>query len=345
MSNLTKTSYLTYSQCAKAFWLTSHQPHLAAPPDPASQRRLRAGQEVDQLAQAAFPNGRLIPYRPQPEAMAELTTQAISEGSHTLFQATFAPADLLVKVDILTQTVTDPTVTDSMADTEGWHLIEVKSSTRYKPDEHLPDVAFQVYVLQQAEVAVTQVSLMHLNRDYRHRTDDYRAAGHRSAGAPDQKDLFGLTNITDDVLDYLPQVAEAVAHMRQTAVLPHSPNVTIGRHCHKPYQCPFHDHCWQGVSGWTIYDIPYLKRPQEQKLEVAGIRYVSDIPPDFPLGHKRAAAFVACVRESQIEIDREAIQAELAQLVYPLYFFDFETIDYAIPIFDGCRPYQQAPFQ
>jgi hypothetical protein len=71
MSNLTKTTYLTYSQCAKAFWLTSHQ-HLAAPPDPAGQRRLRVGQEVDQLARAAFPNGHLIPYRPQPQAMAEL---------------------------------------------------------------------------------------------------------------------------------------------------------------------------------------------------------------------------------------------------------------------------------
>lgn len=335
MSNLTKTSYLTYSQCAKAFWLTSHQPYLAAPPDPASQRRLRAGQQVDQLARTAFPDGYLIPYRPQPEAMAELTSQAISEGSHTLFQATFAPADLLVKVDILTLAATGP-----MANTGGWHLIEVKSSTRYKPEEHLPDVAFQVYVLQQAGLTVTQASLMHLNRDYRHHTD-----GHHTTDQLDPNDLFSLTDITDDVLDYLPQVDEVVAHMRQTAVLPHNPNVNIGRHCKKPHPCPFHDHCWQGISGWTIYDIPYLKRPQEQKLEAADIRYVTDIPPDFPLGHKRATAFVTRVREAQIEIDREAIQAELARLVYPLYFFDFETIDYAVPIFDGCQPYQQAPFQ
>jgi hypothetical protein len=338
MSNLTKTSYLIYSQCAKAFWLTGHQPHLAAPPDPASQRRLRAGQEVDKLARAAFANGRLIPYRPDPQAMAELTAQAISEGSHTLFQATFAPADLLVKVDILTQAVVDPPAA-------GWHLIEVKSSTSYKPEEHLPDVAFQVYVLQQAGLTVTQASVMHLNRDYRHHVDNHRIAGHDDDSHPDRNDLFRLTDITEEVLDCLPQVAEAVAHMRQTAVLPHSPEVSIGRHCKKPNQCPFHDHCWQDVSGWTIYDIPYLKRPQEQKLEAAGIRYVTDIPPDFSLGHKRANAFVARVKEAQIEIEREAIQARLDELVFPLYFFDFETIDYAVPIYDGCKPYQQAPFQ
>jgi hypothetical protein len=35
----------------------------------------------------------------------------------------------------------------------------------------------------------------------------------------------------------------------------------------------------------------------------------------------------------------------MSGLTYPLYFFDFETIDYAIPRFDGCKPYQQVPFQ
>jgi hypothetical protein len=176
MSNLTKTTYLTYSQCAKAFWLTIHQPHLAAPPDPATRRRLRAGQEVDELARAEFPNGRLILYRPHLEAMAKLTAQAIAAGSDTLFQATIAPADLLVKVDILTQAAPGPPATS-------WHLIEVKSGTSYKPEEHLPDVAFQVYVLQQAGLAVTQASVMHLNRDYRHGN---------SAG----NGLFSLTDIT-----------------------------------------------------------------------------------------------------------------------------------------------------
>ena len=320
MSNLTKTTYLTYSQCVKAFWLTTHQSHLAAPPDPASQRRLRAGQQVDELARTVFANGRLIPYRPHPEDMAELTTQAMAEGSQTLFQATFASADLLVKVDILTQATT------------GWHLIEVKSGTSYKQQEHLPDVAFQVYVLHQAGLAVTQASVKHLNRDYRH-----------SHAGRDR--LFGLTDVTDDVTNYLPQVAEAVEQMRQTAVLPHSPDLSIGRHCKKPQQCPFYDHCWQEVNGRTIYDIPYLKRPKEEALEGAGIRYVADIPPDFSLGDKRASGFVARVKEAQIDIERAAIQAKLDELVYPLYFFDFETIDYAVPVFDGCKPYQQAPFQ
>jgi hypothetical protein len=315
---LTKSHYLAYRQCPKLFWLAIRQPELAAPPDPAERRRLEAGQAVDRLARQQFADGRPIPYRPHPADMAELTAVAIANGATTLFQATFAPDDLLVKTDILTR------------DGAGWRLIEAKSSTSYKPEEHLPDVAFQLYALRRAGLPVTAVSLMHLNRDCRH---------------PDLADLFQLTDVTAEAEAHLPEIETAVAEMRRLLAQPAAPDVPIGRHCEKPHRCPFHGRCWQGVVGWTIYDIPYLKRPVEQKLEAADIRYAADIPAAFPLGDKRAAAFVARVNERQIEIDAAAIRAALDELVYPLYFFDFETIDYAVPQFPGCRPYQQVPFQ
>ena len=312
---LTKTTYLAYTQCPKAFWLDAYQPHLATPPDPAAQRRLRAGQDVDKQARQQFPNGRLIPFRPQPADMAELTTQAITEGAETLFQATFAVGDLLIKADILTQTAV------------GWQLIEVKSTTGYKTADHLPDVAFQLHVLRQAGLSVTQASLMHLNKSCRY---------------PDLSDLFTLTDVTVEAEAYLPEVATAVPHMRHLLAQPAAPDVGIGRHC---ADCAFRAHCWQDVDGWTIYDIPYLKRDKEGLLEAAGVCYVKDVPPGFALGDKRAAAFVERVRQQQITINQTAIRAELASLVYPLYFFDFETIDFAIPAFAGCAPYQQTPFQ
>ncbi|MEZ4591382.1 MAG: Dna2/Cas4 domain-containing protein [Chloroflexota bacterium] len=216
---LTKTAYLAYSQCPKQLWLDAYRPELAAPPDPTAQRRLRAGQAVDQLAREQFVNGRSIPYRPQPEEMAPLTRQAMAEGAETLFQATFHEDDLLVKVDILTQTA------------GGWHLIEVKSSTQYKEAEHLPDIAFQVYVLRQAGLSVAQASLMHLNSD---------------CLAPDLSNLFALTDVTEAVEAFLPTVAADTAVMRQLLTHPNPPPERIGRHCKRPYDCPFYDHCWQG---------------------------------------------------------------------------------------------------
>ena len=314
---LTKTAYLAYTQCPKQFWHDVHQPELAAPPDPTSQRRLRAGQEVDKLAREQFPDGRLIPYQPHPEDMAPLTRQTIAEGAETLFQATFTVGDLLVKVDILTRTEV------------GWHLIEVKSSTKYKEAEHLPDIAFQVYVLRQAGLPVTQASLMHLNSD---------------CHAPDLSSLFALTDVTEETGTFLPTVAADTAVMRQLLTQPTPPNDGLGRHCTRPYSCPFYKHCWQDVEGLTIYDIPRLNAQRERPLQDAGILYLADIPTNYALTVTQRT-FVDFHVQAQIYIDRVSIQQALAELQFPLYFFDFETIDYAIPAFDGCKPYQQVPFQ
>ena len=43
--------------------------------------------------------------------------------------------------------------------------------------------------------------------------------------------------------------------------------------------------------------------------------------------------------------DNGGAAAELAQYSLPAYFLDFETIQFAVPIWKGTRPYQQIPFQ
>jgi len=43
--------------------------------------------------------------------------------------------------------------------------------------------------------------------------------------------------------------------------------------------------------------------------------------------------------------DQEALNEFLDELEYPLYYMDFETIQFAVPRYDESRPYQQIPFQ
>lgn len=43
--------------------------------------------------------------------------------------------------------------------------------------------------------------------------------------------------------------------------------------------------------------------------------------------------------------DQEALDEFLDNLEYPLYYMDFETVQFAIPQYDESRPYQQIPFQ
>ncbi|MBK8900295.1 MAG: DUF2779 domain-containing protein [Anaerolineaceae bacterium] len=94
----------------------------------------------------------------------------------------------------------------------------------------------------------------------------------------------------------------------------------------------------------TIYDIPRLPVQKERPLQDGCILYLADVPADYPLTAAQRA-FVDFHVRKQIQIDRAAIQQALAELQFPLYFFDFETIDHAVPAFDGCNPYQQVPFQ
>ena len=43
--------------------------------------------------------------------------------------------------------------------------------------------------------------------------------------------------------------------------------------------------------------------------------------------------------------DAKGAAADLAPQDFPAYFMDFETINFAVPIWKGTRPYQQIPFQ
>jgi len=310
---LTKSGYLHYVQCPLNFWLAEYHPETAAPPDPAAQRRMRMGQQVDQAAREQFREGVLIPWRPDPEEMVPLTEQAIAAGVPVLFQATFLAGDLLVKADIVQRS-------DS-----GWHLIEVKSSTSVK-EEHLADAAFQFYVLRQAGLDVSRASIMHINKQCRY---------------PDLGDLFSIEDVTADVLDRRPTIEEDIAEMRRLVALADEPAVPIGRYCK---ECAFHARCWEGIDGLTIYHIPRLNAAKEEQLEAAGVLYVDEVPRDFPLTEKQRA-FVNFHARQEINIDAGAIRQALAALRFPLYFFDFETIDHAVPVYDGCTPYQQVPFQ
>ena len=292
---LTKSAYLAYLQCPKHFWLNEHQQELASPADTAALRRMRVGYEVENSARGLFPAGVHIPYRPHPDDMAPLTAEAIANGAQTLFQGTFAVDELLIKTDILSRTET------------GWQLIEVKSTTSVKEEEHLPDVAFQLYVLQKIGLSVTQASIMHLNRECRY---------------PDMTNLFTLTDVFEQAASLLPSIEADLIEIREIQRQPAQPEFGIGRHCTKPRVCSFFDYCWRDVEGLTIYDLARLNQEKEAQLQTEGVLYLDEIPSDFPLSANQRS-FVEFITQKQINIDRAAIRRALDGLTYPLVLLRF----------------------
>ncbi|RMH00598.1 MAG: DUF2779 domain-containing protein [Chloroflexi bacterium] len=314
---LTKSSYLTYLQCPKAFWLAQHTPQIGIPLSPAAQRRTQTGHEVEEYARQNFPNGYLIPRQTPRQHMADTTQKAIKAGHKVLFQATFIHNNLLVITDIVIKT------------SNGWKLIEVKATTKPKK-EHSPDLAIQKYAMEANGLKVTETAVMHLNPDYRH---------------PNQGDLFLITDITDQVNTRFPQITSDLNQMTTLHKMPSPPQVSVGRQCGKTSDdCPFRDHCWENITGLTIYHIPRLQGKKQKDLEDNNILHLDDLPQTFSASPTQKP-FLQSYQTKKPVIDRSAIRTALQKLEYPLYFLDFESIDHAIPCYDGCKPYENVPFQ
>jgi hypothetical protein len=313
---LTKSKYLNGLQCAKRLWIEEYAPELLGVASSMQSQRFVQGSEVGRLARTCFPKGKLI--KAAGHAAVVATQAAIEMGEQCLFEAAFVHADLYVRCDVLWR-----------GPDGAWTLVEVKSSTQVK-GYHLHDLAVQQWVLAGAGIQVSRVQIMHINN--------------QNCIYPDLDSLFVTVDVTRSVARLLVRVPKVVRNLRRKLAQRAMPDVPIGTHCFTPFSCPARSHCWRDVPQHSIFTIPRLSPRKLTALLKLGVLRVQDIPETFPLSTSQRA-YIARVVSERAEIDCGRIAQRLATLEYPLYFLDFETYAYAIPRFEGMRPYQQLPFQ
>lgn len=317
---LTKSRYVSAVQCHRRIWLEFHRPDLAAPPSAVTQRILEQGRQVGAAARLRFPDGILI--RQSGHQAIAATWRALRAGCHTIYEATFQAADILVRCDILQRT-------QAADGRDHWAIIEVKSSTSITPS-YLHDLAIQRYVVEQAGLPVHAVYLMHINS--------------KDCVYPDLDNLFALCDVTAEVDAAAVDLPSRLLAIRAVLEQPEPPQVTIGAQCDDPGPCPFHAHCWADVPPVSIFNIPGLAPKTKTELAARGILALEDLPPELPLT-ERQTAFVELLVNQRTQIDVRAIEQRLDSLIYPVHFFDFETDASPVPLFAGLHPYQAFPFQ
>ena len=306
-------------QCPKSLYLTVHQSELAAPASEATQVIFDQGHAVGAEAQKRFADGVLIETEHWDQKTAlKLTADALANGAHTIFEATFEHDGVLAKVDILNR----------INPRAGWNLIEVKSSTKVKP-EHLDDVAIQKMVVIGAGLKVKEATLMHINNQ---------------CLAPDLSNLFTRQKITNEIGPNLAALPGKLKTLRTMLMASKPPKTEIGPHCDAPYECPYKAHCWttDKIPSPSIFDFPKIGSKGWSFFD-KGIVRLDD--PRFGPFRGTDLKRIEAVRSGKRWVDNNAIEIELAEFAYPLYFLDFETIGHAIPVYPGTRPYQQVPFQ
>jgi predicted RecB family nuclease len=312
---LTKTSFVEGWRCPNRLWSYVHEPDAPErKPDASDLLRMEQGQKVGELARSYIPGGTLIARHPDVEHRLERTRAAVASGAPAVYNAAFRHDEVFVEVDILAR------------EGETFTLVEVKSSTKVK-EEHIPDVAIQVHTLRGAGVPVARAELMHLNGDCRY---------------PNLDDLFVREDVTPQVEAVLPDVPAQLAEYQRIVGGP-NPGFTFGPQCFSQRDCPFTDRCWPEVTREHVLSLARLKLSKAYDFMQRGIHTIRDLPLDAGLSPV-AQRQVRAIKQGAMIIGPGLAEA-LASFQAPMAFLDFETVQPAIPVWNGCRPWQQLPVQ
>jgi hypothetical protein len=319
---LSKSKYLNGIQCPKLLWHHYNAKDKLPEVDKQTQAIFDQGHNVGELAKKLFPNGIDIEWELSYEEVIKQSQELLKEGK-PLFEAGFLFNRTYARVDVL-----DPVGKGQ------YDIIEVKSGSSVKEINH-HDVAFQRYCYQGAGVPIRRCHLMHIDTSYvKH-------------GELDLEQLFAKEDITDSLDLYGNSVEDNVQEMLSVIASKKCPDCDIGPHCDDPYECGLKEICWAKV--WkhdnSVFTLPYA-RGRQWELYGQGIIKNDQIPSDFPLTEKQRIQ-VETEKTGQPHIDKATIRSFLDQLAYPVYYMDFETFGFnmPIPMLDNTHPYGQVPFQ
>lgn len=326
---ISKSKFLSGLQCPLLLW-TQYNDRDAIPlPPPSTQYVFDMGHTVGDLAKTVFPGGVEVPGggatpgdRPDIEATVA-TTLAMMRERRPVFEASFLadePAGRrYVRADVMVPSATKG---------DAWDLVEVKSSTRVK-DINLWDVAFQAGTIEGAGVKLDRLYLMHIDTSYVRQGDI------------EPQRLFAREDVTDHARSLMKDVPALFARMAAVIGGPR-PTVPIGPHCEDPYHCAMLPVCWGDLPADHVTTMARGGRRAFGWME-RGWHRIGDLPDHELSGLQLTQK--AAVAAGAPHVDRGAVQQALAHLEYPLWLLDFESVNPAVPLVDGTRPFEQLPFQ
>lgn len=319
---LSKSDFLKYRTCTSYFWLWKNKPDLV--PDNSTvevrDNKFEQGNQVEAIARKLFPTGVLVEgYNTQAQAT---TNKLIANGASILFQATvITDNNLLAMADVLEK------------DGDGWILYEVKSSGSVKKDIHIPDMAFQKIAFERSGYKINETRIIHLNKEFV-----------RQGALIDPAAYFITENVTVAVTALLPEVQSQIELACENMVQSEMPTACACRLLSRGKHCPTFALFNQDIPKYSVYDISRMQGKKLAELIDNEIFLTTDIPDDFALTANQIIQ-VSVDKSGQAIINKEKIKAELAQLEYPLYFIDYESVNPAIPMVDNTHPHQQVVFQ
>ena len=320
---LSKSEYMMYLKHPAWLWLKKYDKKKLPEVSADLQAMFDAGHEFEASAEAHFPDGVQLGFDSYFEylSLPARTTQALEGGTKTIFQGRFEHLKTTFICDVVR------VVGDNELD-----LYEIKSSTSVKSD-HIVDLAFQVTVLEGCGYRVRSVYVMHVDNSYTRNSE------------VDSKQIVATEDVSEDVKRELPQTQrniEGAIKVMEGAKMP-DPSPSLAQLGSLEEWLEVYKNIVPVPDG-SIYELCRLNTNTLQLLEAEGITKLADIPLEL-VSVKQQRWQLEALKKGEPIYDTKKLSKFLADLEYPLYFFDYETLSSTVPYFDGTRPYQQVPFQ
>ena len=316
---LTKSEYCRGITCPKILWMDCHKPEASLPRD--SVQTLEQGIQVGKAAQGYFGDCNVVDYCPHKEIMCRQTQRLMDSGAPTIAEASFMADGLFCAVDLLHK------------NGNRWDIIEVKSSTGKKP-VYIDDIAFQYHVLNQCGINVKKVCLLYIDNSY------------ILHGELDLQGLFVLEDCTEECIEAAEDVMKNVDNLRSYLSTNREPFKDLDVCCLDQAPCDYWEYCSRHLPAYSVFDLKNTTKKKKCDLYHQGIISFEDILENRPKLNKNQMQQVETeYYKYRDQINIAKIREFVDQLRYPIYHLDFETIQPAIPIYEGCCPYKQIPFQ
>ena len=323
-----KSKYCGFCQCVKMAWLDKYKPEEQTVDEDARQYEI--GHQVGGMAKCLFGNFvETTTYKEDGKldlsAMIKKTEEEIAKGTENICEASFSYKGLYCAVDILHK------------ENGGYAIYEVKSSVNKDKeppkDVYLTDIAYQKYVLEKSGITVTGTYLVQLNTKYIRQ------------GELDIQQLFHIEDVSTLIKDEYSKIDTNISLADEILRSDVAPVVDLNKKCLSPYKCAFWEYCTKDLPKPNVFNL-YNSHSKFKYYEKGIVSFDDLLNSKEKLSEKQRRQVEFSKKSGdEIYVDKDKIIEFLATLSYPLYFLDFETMQPAVPQFDGTHSYQQIPFQ
>jgi hypothetical protein len=198
----------------------------------------------------------------------------------------------------------------------------IKKSFIYK-------MSFSRYVLLILGYKIDKCFVWHINKKY------------ILDGTLDIDELCIKKDITKDVLQKSYNIHKQIENIKKVNLF--KKKINIGEFCYKFKDCHLLSECMSHIPKYSVFNVSRLARKDKFSLYKNKIISFKELE-DYPLLKDSQKLQINAQLYQKSTINKEKIKEFLDEIIFPIYYIDFEAYQEPIPRFDGFRSYEQTAF-